>query len=57
MKALVERILTWNSVHLPAPQGTLNRGRMHNFLDILMKHFVRVGDSLVTDSGSIIEVR
>ena len=46
MKALLDRILAWNSVHLPGAQGQTNKNLMHNFLDILLKHFVNVGDSL-----------
>jgi nucleolar protein 14 len=46
MNALVERILIWNSVKLPGQQGASNRGPMHNFLDIMIRHFVRVGNSL-----------
>lgn len=53
MIALIDRIIVWNSVHLPAPDGQRNRTLMHNFLDMLLKHFIRVGDSLsVTESGS-----
>lgn len=44
--ALVDRIIAWNSVHLPGAAGKENRHSMHNFLDVLLKHFVRVGDSL-----------
>jgi nucleolar protein 14 len=44
--ALVDRIIAWNSVHLPGAVGKENRQSMHNFLDVLLKHFVRVGDSL-----------
>lgn len=47
MKALIDRILAWNSVKLPGKEGHGNRGRMHNFLDVLIKHFVRIGDSMV----------
>ncbi len=46
MAALIDRILAWNSVHLPGAQGAENRNLMHNFMDVLLKHFVRVGDSL-----------
>ena len=51
VEALIDRILVWNSVHLPGTQGKENRGHMHNFLDILLKHFVRVGDSLGDSSA------
>lgn len=46
MKALIERILAWNNVNLPGAEGKENRNLMHNFLDVLLKHFMRVGDSL-----------
>ena len=46
LKALVDRILIWNSVKLPGKEGLANRGRMHNFLDVLIKHFIRIGDSI-----------
>jgi hypothetical protein len=45
-REIITRILAWNSVHLPGLDGTENRGRMHNFLDVLLKVFLRVGDSL-----------
>ena len=32
-------------------------GRMHNFLDVLMKLFVRVGDSLCTNTSTESEVQ
>jgi hypothetical protein len=41
-KALLDRILAWNSVHLPGAQGQTNKNLMHNFLDILLKHFVKL---------------
>lgn len=53
MNSLVERILVWNSVKLPGQQGASNRGPMHNFLDVLIRHFVRVGNAL----GSVSEHR
>jgi nucleolar protein 14 len=43
---LVNRILIWNSVHLPGAQGNLNRPLMHNFTDVLVKFFVKVGNDL-----------
>jgi nucleolar protein 14 len=46
MQALIDRILAWNNVHLPGAEGKENRNLMHNFLDILLKHLIRVGDSL-----------
>lgn len=49
-KALIDRILTYNSVHLPGQKGAENRGHMHNFLDIMVKLFVRIGDDLPTSS-------
>ncbi len=51
MCALITRILAWNSVHLPGAQGQENKNLMHNFLDVLLKHFVRVGDSLGSDKN------
>lgn len=48
MSALIDRIIAWNNVHLPGTEGAENRNLMHNFLDILLKHFLRVGDSLAT---------
>ena len=44
---LINRIVKWNNVHLPGSQGIENKKMMHNFLDILLKYFVRLGDSLV----------
>lgn len=46
MAALIDRIVAWNSVHLPGPQGAQNKSKMNNFLDILIKHFIRIGDGL-----------
>ncbi len=46
MKALIDRVLTWNSVNLPPPAGHANREKMHNFLSVLLRHFVTVGDAL-----------
>lgn len=46
LAALVGRILTWNSVHLPGAQGARNRESMHNFLDTLVKLFVRIGSDV-----------
>jgi hypothetical protein len=48
---IIDRIVSWNNVHLPGAQGVENKRVMHNFLDVLMKHFVRVGDfmSATTD--------
>jgi nucleolar protein 14 len=46
MCALIDRILRWNNVHLPGAEGKENRNLMHNFLDVVLKHFIRVGDSL-----------
>ena len=46
MGVLIDRILAWNNVHLPGAEGRENRNLMHNFLDVLIKHFIRVGDSL-----------
>lgn len=44
--ALLSRIVSYHSVHLPAPEGPQNRLRMNGFLDILLKVFVRAGDAL-----------
>ena len=46
MVALIDRILAWNNVNLPGAEGKENRNLMHNFLDVLLKHFMRVGDGL-----------
>jgi nucleolar protein 14 len=51
MCALIDRILRWNNVHLPGAEGKENRNLMHNFLDVLLKHFIRVGDSLSNLDG------
>lgn len=53
LRALVDRILVWNSVKLPGKEGIANRGRMHNFLDVLIKHFIRVGDSISGEAGNM----
>ena len=49
LPALLSRVMTSSSVHLPAT-GTskaTNMSKMSIFLDILFVHFIRVGDSLV----------
>jgi nucleolar protein 14 len=46
LAALVGRIMIWNSVHLPGGQGVRNRESMHNFLDALIKLFVRIGSEI-----------
>ena len=46
MTTMIDRIVTWNSVHLPAPRGPANRDRMHNFLSVLLRHYVSVADAL-----------
>lgn len=51
MQALIDRILAWNNVHLPGAEGKENRNLMHNFLDILLKHLIRVGDSLPSNDA------
>jgi nucleolar protein 14 len=43
---LINRIIVWNNIHLPGQQGLDNRKMMHNFLDVLIKYFVRLGDNL-----------
>ena len=48
--ALIDRILAWNSVHLPGTRGQENRSKMHNFLDILVKVYIRTGDALAATS-------
>ena len=48
MRALIDRILIWNSVHLPGQQGTENKNKMHNFMDILLKVFVGEADTLTS---------
>ncbi|CAM9501725.1 unnamed protein product [Ectocarpus fasciculatus] len=45
-KELVNRILVWNSIHLPGHEGAENKPRMHNFLDILVKYFIQIGNDL-----------
>jgi nucleolar protein 14 len=44
--ALLSRIVSYHSVHLPAPEGPQNRLRMNGFLDVLLKIFARAGDAL-----------
>ena len=46
MRALIDRILIWNSIHLPGKQGADNKSKMHNFMDILLKVFVGEADML-----------
>ena len=48
LRALIDRILVWNSVNLPGKQGADNKNKMHNFMDILLKLFVREADALST---------
>lgn len=43
---LVRRIITWNNVHLPGNEGKENKRVIHNFLNILVKYFIRLGDSI-----------
>ena len=52
---IINRIIVYNSVHLPGALGKGNRELMHNFLEMLFKHFIRVADSLaqVTSSEDI----
>ena len=50
LPALISRIMTTNSVHLPE-KGTSksdNMAKMSIFLDILFVHFIRVGDVLIS---------
>lgn len=49
---IVNRIVSWNNVHLPGEKGQENRKLMHNFLDILMKYLVRMGGKLSTASAA-----
>eukprot|EP01041_Mallomonas_annulata_P001762 gene1762-3409_t len=46
LQAFLERIITWNSIHLPGTTGVENRTRLHNFLDMLLRYFIKVGDKL-----------
>ena len=46
MRALVDRILIWNSIHLPGKQGADNKNKMHNFMDIMLKVFIGEADML-----------
>lgn len=48
MRALIDRILIWNSIHLPGKQGADNKNKMHNFMDILLKVFVGEADMLTS---------
>jgi nucleolar protein 14 len=48
---LFKRIFSWNSVHLPGEEGKENKKLMHNFLNVLIKYFMRLGDSLMTASS------
>jgi len=57
LRELITRILAWNSVHLPGHEGSENKGRMHNFLDVLLKLFVRVGDSLSVEGCEEAEIQ
>lgn len=49
---VINRIVSWNNVHLPGEKGQENRKLMHNFLDVLMKYFVRLGGKLPTASAT-----
>eukprot|EP00605_Chrysophyceae_sp_TOSAG23-4_P001027 GSChrysophyteH1.ASY1.ANO1.1128.1 assembled CDS len=49
--SLVSRIAAYHSVHLPGSVGQDNKALMHNFLDILLRYFCRVGDSLADASA------
>ena len=46
LEVLLTRIVAYHSVHLPAPAGPANRLLLSSFFEILLKLFVRVGDSL-----------
>lgn len=48
---LIDRILAWNNVHLPGVEGATNKGLIHNFLNVMLKHFIRLGDSLVLEKN------
>lgn len=52
LSALLDRILIWNSVHLPGAAGQENIPRMHNFLDMLLRYFIRVGDRLCASTAT-----
>lgn len=52
-KELLNRILVWNSIHLPGHQGTDNKPRMHNFMDVLVKYFIQMGNELKGDSSVV----
>lgn len=58
-RALVDRILIWNSVRLPGQQGAENKAKMHNFMDILLKVFVREADKLavVKEEEDVLDVK
>ena len=56
LQQLITRILSWNSVHLPGTEGTENKNRMHNFMDVLLKVFVRLADSLPSSQIEICSV-
>lgn len=45
---MLSRIVSWNNVHLPGEKGAENRKLMHNFLDILLKYFVKLGSKLAS---------
>lgn len=49
--ALVDRIVIWNSIHLPGQQGVANRSVMHNFVDILLKFVVKIGNDLTSSES------
>lgn len=44
---LLQRIVQYNSVHLPGDQGALNKQAMGKLLSVLYKHFMRLGEVLV----------
>ena len=46
LHALITRIVSYYSVHLPGQLGVDHKSLMHNFLDILLRTFIDIADSM-----------
>lgn len=49
--ALVERILVWNSLHLPGEEGQENRQKLMIFQELLVKLLIQWGNALPTSKN------
>ena len=52
LELLINNILTWNNIHLPGQEGKENVNKMHNFMNILLKYFIIIGDLLGIEANN-----